>query len=150
MLKQKSRAALEKKRHGRAGQPAQNVTTGKKLKIKSREVYDVVMKEIEALMKKGEKALSLSELARLRILADAAEAYEDVSDPLPLPSSLPEIIKMKMFQLRLNQQSAAQLLGISEAKFSLIMNGKQKPDIYFLKAVREKLNVDANLLLEAV
>ena len=55
-----------------------------------------------------------------------------------------------MVQLKLNQQSTAQVLGISEAKLSLIMNGKQKPDVYFLKAVHEKLKVDANLLLEIV
>ena len=30
------------------------------------------------------------------------------------------------------------------------MNGKQKPDIYFIKAVHEKLEVDANVLLNAI
>ena len=73
-----------------------------------------------------------------------------VHEPLPVPSSLPEMIRMKMFQLQLNQQFAARLLGISEAKFSLIMNGKQKPDIYFIKAIHDKLKVDANLILQAV
>jgi HTH-type transcriptional regulator / antitoxin HigA len=108
------------------------------------------MNEIDALMKKGEANLSTAQLTRLRNLAEAAEVYEDTSNPLPLPSSLSDIIKMKMFQLNLNQQFTAQLLGISEAKFSLIMNGKQKPDVYFLKSVHEKLKVDANLLLETV
>ena len=108
------------------------------------------MKEINSLMKKGEDHLSQSELNRLQALAEAAEAYEDIHDPLPVPSSLPEMIRMKMFQLQLNQQFAARLLGISEAKFSLIMNGKQKPDIYFIKAIHDKLKVDANLILQAV
>ena len=44
----------------------------------------------------------------------------------------------------------ARLLGVSEAKFSLIMKGKQKPDVYFIKAVHEKLEVDANTLLKAI
>jgi HTH-type transcriptional regulator/antitoxin HigA len=149
MLKQKSQAKGETERRGKAGQPARHVNS-KKIKIKTGEVYEVVMKEIEVLMKKGEAALSASELTRLRVLAEAAEVYEDATNPLPLPSSLQDIIKMKMFQLQLNQQFAAQLLGVSEAKFSLIMNGKQKPDVYFLKAVHEKLKVDANLLLETV
>jgi HTH-type transcriptional regulator/antitoxin HigA len=55
-----------------------------------------------------------------------------------------------MFQLQLNQYFTAKLLGVSEAKFSLIMNGKQKPDIYFIKAIHDKLKVDANLILQAV
>ena len=144
----KSRAKVN--RRGKAGQPAQNVNSGKKVKIKNEEVYNVVMKEIDGLMRKGEKNLSPSELNRLRILADAAEVYEDTTDPLPLPSSLPDLIKMKMFQLRLNQHFTAQLLGLSEAKFSLIMNGKQKPDVAFLKAIHEKLKVDAEQILQAI
>ena len=124
-------------RGGKTRQPVRHVNK-KKIKIKNDEVYEVVMKEIDGLMKKGKKNLSQPELTRLRILAEAAEAYEDDTNPLPLPSSLPDLIKMKMFQLRLNQHFTAQLLGVSEAKFSLILNGKQKPDVEFLKALHSK------------
>jgi hypothetical protein len=30
------------------------------------------------------------------------------------------------------------------------LSGKQKPDIYFVKALYEKLNLDANQILQAV
>lgn len=123
---------------------------GKKAVIQNKEVYELAMKEIDTLMKKGEENLSSKELDRLRTLATAAENYEDIHEPLPIPSSLPDMIRMKMFQLKLKQHFTAKLLGVSEAKFSLIMNGKQKPDIYFIKAVHEKLNLDANQLLQAV
>lgn len=119
-------------------------------KIKSKEAYDLVMKEIDALMKRGEANLSKKELDRVRSLAEAAEQYEDTQHPLPLPESFPELIRMRMFQMQLNQGLVATLLGVSDAKFSLIMNGKQKPDIYFLKAVHEKLKVDANQILLAI
>lgn len=118
--------------------------------IKSKEAYDLVMQEINILMKKGEDNLSEKQLARLRNLAVAAEQYEDSSDPLPLPESLPEIIRMRIIQLRINQAFAAELLGVSDAKFSLILSGKQKPDIHFLKAVHSKLQVDANSILQAI
>ena len=108
------------------------------------------MKEVDALMKKGEENLSQKEVERLRILAEAAENYEHTHEPLPIPSSLPDMIRMKMFQLRLKQHYTARLLGVSEAKLSLIMSGKQKPDIYFVKALHEKLNLDANQILQAV
>ena len=146
----KPKPKVSAKPKGDAGKPAPKSKTNKKTKIKNKEVYGVVMKEINSLMKKGEDHLSQSELNRLQALAEAAEAYEDTHDPLPVPASLPEMIRMKMFQLQLNQQFAARLLGISEAKFSLIMNGKQKPDIYFIKAIHDKLKVDANLILQAV
>lgn len=146
----KSKTKVKAKPVGNAGQPATKAKTSKKTKIKNKEVYEVVMKEIDALMRKGEDNLSPSELDRLGILAEAAEVYEDIHEPLPIPSSLSDMIRMKMFQLQLNQHFAARLLGVSEAKFSLIMNGKQKPDIYFAKALHDKLNLDANQILQAV
>ena len=132
------------RRHSR-GKPRRAVK-----KIQSKEAYELTMKEIDALMKKGEKKLSEKETERLRILAGAAENYEDIHEPLPVPSSLPDMIRMKMFQLRLKQHYTAKLLGVSEAKLSLIMSGKQKPDIYFVKALHEKLNLDANQILQTV
>ncbi len=121
-----------------------------KTPIKSKETYDLTMQEINTLMKKGEKNLSPAELNRLRRMAEAAEAYEDIHDPLPLPSNLPELIRVRMFQMHLNQSFTARLLGVSDTKFSMIISGKQKPDIYFIKALHEKLKVDANLLLKVI
>jgi HTH-type transcriptional regulator/antitoxin HigA len=128
---------------------AQVVAKGKKI-IRSKETYDITIKEIDALMKKGEKNLSEKEMERLGALAEAAEAFEDKHDPLPLPDSLPEIIRMRMYQMQLTQSFVAKLLGVSDTKFSLIMNGKQKPDIYFIKAIHEKLKMDANQILKAL
>lgn len=119
-------------------------------KIKSKAAYDLVMQEIDVMMKRGEENLSEKELDRIRSLAEAAELYEDTQHPLPLPESFPELIRMRMFQMQLNQGLVATLLGVSDAKFSLIMNGKQKPDIYFIKAVHEKLKVDGNQILHSI
>jgi len=132
-----------------SGRRAKKMKTIKTM-IQNKEVYDLTMKEIDALMKKGEENLSQKELDRLRKLAEAAENYEDTHEPLPIPSALPDMIRMKMFQLKLKQHYTARLLGVSEAKLSLIMSGKQKPDIYFIKALHEKLNLDANQILQAV
>jgi HTH-type transcriptional regulator/antitoxin HigA len=145
----KSKAKATFKPNGEAGRPAKKVKQSK-TRIQNKEVYELTMKEIDALMKKGEENLSQKELERLRILAEAAENYEDTHEPLPIPSTLPDMIRMKMFQLRLKQHYTAKLLGVSEAKLSLIMSGKQKPDIYFVKALHEKLNLDANQILQAV
>ena len=119
-------------------------------KIKSKEAYELTMNEIDNLMKLGEDNLTNSQLQRLRILSEAAEIFEDTNDPLPLPDSLTAIIRMRMYQMQLNQSFVAKLLGVSDAKFSMIMNGRQKPDIYFIKAVHVKLKVDANRILQAI
>jgi HTH-type transcriptional regulator/antitoxin HigA len=144
--KLKARRSRRAKVHRKASRPAKKI----KAKIQNKEVYELTMKEIDALMKKGEDNLSQNEFERLSILTEAAETYEDTHEPLPVPSSLPDMIRMKMFQLKLKQHYTARLLGVSEAKLSLILAGKQKPDIYFIKALHEKLNLDANQILEAV
>lgn len=126
------------------------VIAKRKVQIKTKEAYNAVMLEIDQLMKRGEANLSTAELKRLRIMAEAAELFEDVHDPLPLPESLPDMIRMRMFQMQLNQAFTAKLLGVSDAKFSLILSGRQRPDIQFIKALHEKLKVDANLILQAL
>lgn len=126
------------------------VVKRKPAKIESKEAYDLTMKTIDTLMKKGEKNLRPDELKTIQRLATAVEKYEDKFEPLRVPASLPDIVRFKLFQLRINHNLAAQLLGVSDAKFSLIMNGKQKPDIYFIKAIHEKLDVEANLLLKVI
>jgi len=146
-IRSKARARFKPK--DKAKKAAKKVKPGR-TKIQSKEAYELTMKEINALMKKGEENLSEKELERLRVLAQAAEDFEDVHEPLPIPSSLPDMIRMKMFQLKLKQHYTARLLGVSEAKLSLIMSGKQKPDIYFVKALHDKLNLDANQILQAV
>jgi HTH-type transcriptional regulator / antitoxin HigA len=57
---------------------------------------------------------------------------------------------MKMYELKLNQSEMAKKLNVSNAKLSLILGGKQKPDIYFLKTVNENLGIDGNYLLSVL
>jgi transcriptional regulator with XRE-family HTH domain len=57
---------------------------------------------------------------------------------------------MKMYELKLNQGEMAKRLNISGAKFSLILSGKQKPDIHFLKTVHDNLGIDGNYLLSVL
>ena len=157
MQKEKRRLVVERKSQlkvsgGKINSNFKNkkVIAKRKVQIKTKEAYNAVMLEIDQLMKRGEANLSTAELKRLRIMAEAPELFEDVHDPLPLPESLPDMIRMRMFQMQLNQAFTAKLLGVSDAKFSLILSGRQRPDIQFIKALHEKLKVDANLILQAL
>ena len=52
-----------------------------------------------------------------------------------------------MYEMKLKQKQMAKILHISDAKLSLVISGKQKPDVELLKRVHTELNVDAHLLL---
>jgi HTH-type transcriptional regulator/antitoxin HigA len=116
--------------------------------IKSEADYKNVMAKIDGLMAKGSDKVSKDELAQIRSLAQAAQTYERARYLIEAPTTIVGMIEMRMFEMKLKQHDLAQKLNVSDAKLSLIMNGKQKPDVSFLKAVHIKLNIDANFLLE--
>ncbi len=122
----------------------------KTINIASETDYNSVMAKIDKLMAKGSANVTKNELAEIRSLALKAQAYEKKKYIIEPPTTLAGIIEMKMYDMKLRQTQLAKKLHISDTKLSLIMSGKQKPDISFLKAVHKELQIDANLLLEAV
>jgi HTH-type transcriptional regulator/antitoxin HigA len=119
-------------------------------KIASESDYKKVMTEIDRLMSKGSSRVTKKELADIRRLAVAAQQYEQGKYIIEPPTTLTGMIEMKMFELHMKQKQIARKLKVSDAKLSLIMSGKQKPDVNFLKAVHKELNVSGDFLLEAV
>lgn len=108
------------------------------------------MSQIDSLMAKGSNQVTKSELAEIRKLSMAAQQYEQNKYEINPPTTLAGIIEMKMYDMRLKQKDLARKLNVSDAKLSLILKGKQKPDIEFLKAVHKELQVNADLLLNVV
>lgn len=116
--------------------------------IKHESDYKTVMTKIDSLMAKGSPNVSKKELAEIKRLALAAQEYEQAKYKIDLPTTLSGMIEMKMYEFKLKQKDLAEQLDISTAKLSLILNGKQKPDVAFLKAVHKHLHIDAAFLLE--
>ncbi|MDE1193025.1 MAG: helix-turn-helix domain-containing protein [Arachidicoccus sp.] len=125
-------------------------------KIRTDKQYKQVMAMIESYIAKatdggGFSSLSKKESDELNKLSLLAEKYEDeVLQIMPLPVTVENIVNVKMQEMHITQAKLAEILNIGTAKLSQILNGKRKPDVPFLKAVHEKLNVDGNLLLEKV
>lgn len=118
--------------------------------IKTKSAYNKSMSELYNLMNKGEAKVTPAESKRIRKLALSAQKYEQQLYKIPLPSTLEGMIEMKMYEHKLNQVELAKRLKLSTTKLSLILNGKQKPDIGFLKGLRKELNIDADFILDHV
>ena len=110
--------------------------------------YNLAMKDILTLMNKGEGNLSPTEVQKLKTMSLAAEKYEDKHYPLPMPKTIPEMVELKRFQLKLTQAALADMLGLGKPKLSQILSGKREPDVSFLKAVYKKLDIDPGFLLD--
>ena len=120
----------------------------RKIKIENERDYNALMKQIDALMKKGEKNLTDKDADDLRVMALAAQAYEKSIYTIPAPKPLKGLIELKMYERKLKQKELAKLLGLSEPKLCQILNRKRPVDVAFLKAVHERLGIDGNVLLE--
>ncbi|MDQ2753676.1 MAG: helix-turn-helix domain-containing protein [Bacteroidota bacterium] len=119
-------------------------------KISNKEEYNHVMERIHTIMRKGESNTTRKEEKELRTLALLAQVYEKSIYTIPAPKTLQGLIELRMYEMRLKQKELAKKMKLSDAKLSLILSGKQKPDIAFLKAAHKELNIDANQLLEKV
>jgi HTH-type transcriptional regulator/antitoxin HigA len=117
-------------------------------KITSDSSYNEVMAKIDRLMSKGSDKVSKEELSEIRALAQSAQYYEQSKYIIDAPTTLTGMIEMRMFEMKLKQNDLAKKLKISDAKLSLILNGKQKPGIDFLKAIHTELNIDAGFILQ--
>lgn len=117
-------------------------------KIKNSKDYDIVMKRIDVLMKKGERKITSAEAKELQKLALAAQTYEKSIYTIPLPTTLEGLVELKMYERKLKQKDLAKILGLGEAKLSQILNKKRPADVHFLKAAHKHLGIDGNVLLE--
>jgi HTH-type transcriptional regulator/antitoxin HigA len=121
---------------------------GRVNRIKKDTDYNVVMGKIDRLMAKGSESVSKEELAEIRNLALEAQAYEQGKYAIELPQTLVGMIEMRMYEMKLKQKDLAEKLHVSTTKLSLIMNGKQRADVEFLKSVYTELDVDAGFILQ--
>lgn len=118
--------------------------------IASETEYEKVMLDIESLMDKGEANLTTEENDSIRNMALAAQSWEQSHYRVAMPKTLEELIELRMYEMHIKQKEMAEKLGISNTKLSLILSGRQKPDIQFIKAVHTKLHVDADFILSTL
>lgn len=122
--------------------------------IKNRVEYEKVLKQIEVLLQKstegGLSTLSENDKNKLALLSIEAEKFEDSIPLLPIkaPSTLAEMIRLKMFEMNIKQKQLAKLLEISEARISELLSGKRKLTFDLAKKLHIRLKIDANFILE--
>jgi HTH-type transcriptional regulator/antitoxin HigA len=118
------------------------ITSQKEFKAAQQRVYD--------LMNKGEGNLTADENSEVIALGMAAQAYEEKQYQISTPRTLYGMIELRMFERKIKQAQLAKKLNLSETKLSMILHGKQKPDVTFLKGIRKELEIDADFILDHV
>ena len=119
-------------------------------KINSESDYKAAIGKIEGFITKGFLNLTQGETKELETISKMVAAYEKEYYPVPKPTSLAEMIELKMYEMRLTQKRLSAILKIAPDKLSMILNGKREPDVAFLKAAHAELGIDADFLLTHV
>ena len=117
-------------------------------KIKNEKQYQIILKRVDELMDivKEETPSTDPDFVELDLLADLAEEYEMEHYPVGQPT-LPEILKLRMYEMQLTQKSLAELLDISAPRVSDYLTGRSQPTLAIAKKIHHNLNIDANLIL---
>ncbi len=118
--------------------------------IANEKEFITAMDEINIIMNKGESNLTSRETNRLRLLSLAVRNFDRATYSIERPKTLGGVLDLQKYQRGWKQRQMAQALGVSEAKLSLIISGRQKPDVVVLKAMHEKLGIDGNFILEVI
>ena len=116
--------------------------------IKNEAAYRAALKRIDELLPlvNDETPTDDQNYLELDMISDMVEEYEDVHYPIGKPS-LTDVIKLRLYEMGINQTKLAEMLGLSNARVSEILNGKSEPSLKIGRALSLKLNIDPAIVL---
>lgn len=117
-------------------------------KIKTELEYRATSSRIEELLAvvNNETPSGDNNLIELDLLSNLVADYEEEYHPIKTPT-LAEIIKLRMYEMKLTQLKLSELLGISPSRISEYLSGKSEPTLKAARDISRKLNIDANIVL---
>lgn len=116
--------------------------------IKNEQTYRAVLKRIDELLPLTDDDVSRDDpnVLELDMLSDMVEEYEDVHYPIGKPS-IADTIRLRMYEMGLNQQNVATLLGVSPSRISEFLHGKAEPTLAVARAMVQKLSIPPEVVL---
>lgn len=117
-------------------------------KINNELEYEVFFERIEELLKLVDNDTPTTDknLIELNILSNLVADYEEEHYPIAAPT-LAEIIKLRMYEMKLTQLKLSELIGVSPSRISEYLSGKSEPTLKVAREMSKKLNIDANIML---
>jgi HTH-type transcriptional regulator/antitoxin HigA len=110
--------------------------------------YNAILKRIDELLKivTDENFDILPEGIELDFLSSLIEEYEDRHYPIEQPSMV-DIMKLRMYEMGINQNELSEILGVSPSRVSEYLNGKSEPTLPVARNISQKLDISATIVL---
>ena len=117
-------------------------------KIQNEIAYMAAMERIEELLPLVDDDTPLTDrnLIELDLLSGLVEEYEKEHYPIKSPS-LVDVMKLRMYEMGINQAKLSELLGVSPSRVSDYLTGRCEPTLKVAREMSRKLNIDANIIL---
>lgn len=117
-------------------------------KIQNEAAYRAAMERIEELLPlvNDDTLADDKNLVELDLLSALVEDYEEEHYPVKSPS-LVDVIKLRMYEMGLNQAKLSKILGVSPSRVSDYLTGRSEPTLKVAREISRKLNIDANIVL---
>ena len=116
--------------------------------INTKEQYEKAIRRIEELYRLTDENTPANDsmMEELDLLGKAIEKYEDIHYPIAKPS-LAAVIRLRMYEMGLNQKKMAEILHVSQGRLSLYLHGKSDPSLKTARIICQKLNIDSDVVL---
>lgn len=117
-------------------------------KIENRTQYDWAVNKVEELLPyvKDDTPRDDPNSIELELLSEMVAEYSEEHFLIGEPSLI-DILKLRMYEMGLNQKSLAELIGISPSRLSDYLSGRCEPTLKIAREISRKLNIDANIVL---
>jgi len=108
--------------------------------------YHAITKRIDELLQivSDDNYDVIPEAIELDFLSDLVEEYENKHFPISIPT-LTEVLKLRMYEMDINQGQLAAILNVSPSRISEYLSGKE-PTLQVARSMYEKLNISANTI----
>lgn len=118
------------------------------VRIKNEKQYNSTMERIEELLHLVNEDAQEEDKnsVELVLLSNLVADYEELTYPVRRPS-LTDVLKLRMYEMKLTQKALAELLGVSPSRVNEYMTGKSEPTLKVARNIYSKLSIDADIIL---
>jgi len=117
-------------------------------KIENEIQYKASMERIEELLPlvTDDTPLNDKNLVELELLSNLVADYDETHYPIKTPT-LPEVLKLKMYERDLTQTMLSEIIGVSPSRISEYLTGKSEPTLKVARMICVKLDISPYILL---
>lgn len=117
-------------------------------RIESEKQYQAAMARIEELLRLVTEDTPEDDIhsVELVLLSNLVADYDDAHYPVESPS-LVNVLRLRMYEMKLTQKAMAELIGISASRLNEILTGKREPTLQIARAICINLSIDAAIVL---